>query len=73
MPLVQLCVSDDISEALVIRSALAARGICATLVGIELYQQIPPAISAFGPIHVQVSDADLELARAILEGAGKAL
>jgi hypothetical protein len=73
MPLVQLCVSDDISEALVIRSALAARGIRATLVGIELYQQVPSAISALGPIPVQVSDADLELARLIVTEAGKNL
>jgi hypothetical protein len=71
MPLVQLCVSDDISEALVIRSALSACGIQATLVGIELYQQLPPAIAAFGPILVQVIGADLVLAREIINTAGK--
>jgi hypothetical protein len=73
MPLVRLCVSDDISEALVIRSALEARGIRTTLAGIELYQQVPPAISAIGPIPVYVSDADLEIARQIVQDAGKVL
>ena len=71
MPMVSLCSTTDISEALVIRSALEAYGVHATLLGVELSQQIPGTIGALNTITVTVSDSDLELAQQIVGQARK--
>lgn len=65
MPLVKVCTAHDVAEAVVIRSALAAYGIRATLIGIEHCQQNWFAMQALQAIPVMVSEADYSEASAL--------
>jgi hypothetical protein len=69
MPLVRICDTADISEALVIRATLEAHGVRATLCGFEHCYQNWLAMPALNHIPVLVSDLDAELAMDLIDEA----
>ncbi|MEQ1715870.1 MAG: hypothetical protein ABL907_07790 [Hyphomicrobium sp.] len=69
MSLVKVYSTLDIAEALVIRSSLDAHGIYATLVGLEMAQQVPIGSPPINTITVGVSDVDAAAAHEIIATA----
>ena len=69
MPLVCIYTTIDLIEAEIIKSALEAYDIHATLAGAEIVHQFDALASAIGGIRVLVSDIDAEEASMVIRAA----